>query len=332
MTDNITAVNVIFLPKQNYYAIRTMTLEQKGMLLDAIFQYYLGEHFEITDSNVNLAFQFLKREFDENARRYVEKCRARSEAGKKGGRPRKNQSVSENPNGSEKSNRFSSKTKKANAFFDNQMKPNETTSDFLTDSSEPESFDAIYARYGEPEADNTKSQCIENTDKLNTEKAKKPIAFFDKQNNPNNNNNYNNNMSDFSGEKSGECDAAGEEGNEAESEPKEKQIDPAYLTLARQFQTYLANTQGNLAPKVTPSLIKNAALTLDKAVRLDGFNLDEIEQALAWAVEDSFWGRNALSIASLRNKMKDGRTKLQGIMTGYRQSQRKPHKSHDAIN
>lgn len=91
-----------------------------------------------------------------------------------------------------------------------------------------------------------------------------------------------------------------------------------HTALARQFQQAVCDMHGNLAPKLTDSLVNAGAAELEKAERLDGFSMDEMRHALLWAVGDDFWGRNARSLAAIRKPMKSGVTKLQGIIADYR--------------
>ena len=78
---------------------------------------------------------------------------------------------------------------------------------------------------------------------------------------------------------------------------------------------------GNLAPKKTKSLVKNSADTIDKLVRIDGFELDYIKSVIEWAMNDDFWKKNALSLASLRTKSKSNDlTKFQNMANSYERS------------
>lgn len=58
----------------HYEAIGSMTIEEKGMLLDAVFNYHIdGRLPEAGNSAVKIAFGFLKSSFDVNNRKYREK-------------------------------------------------------------------------------------------------------------------------------------------------------------------------------------------------------------------------------------------------------------------
>ena len=68
----------------HYSALRNMTQEQKGDLLDALFQ-YAGEEErpEIADPMVNMAFTFMQGNLDRNSQKYEKKCKRMKELAKK---------------------------------------------------------------------------------------------------------------------------------------------------------------------------------------------------------------------------------------------------------
>lgn len=81
--------------------------EQCGKLFRAIMTHAKGEDVHHLDSVTMMLFSVIRARMDTDAERYAAVCKARSEAGKKGGRPRAaNQD----------------KAKKAKGFFDNQDK------------------------------------------------------------------------------------------------------------------------------------------------------------------------------------------------------------------
>ena len=69
--------------------IKRLTLEQRGQLLTAIFEYASGEDLTEMDAVTEMAFSFIQSDIDKNAEKYQQTVEARREAGKKGGRPRK---------------------------------------------------------------------------------------------------------------------------------------------------------------------------------------------------------------------------------------------------
>lgn len=88
-----------------------------------------------------------------------------------------------------------------------------------------------------------------------------------------------------------------------------KDINPEIELLVKDFYKY----QESINPKlvnVNDSLIKSSVDTIDKLIRIDDFTLDEIKTVLSFVVKDDFWSKQILSLASLRNKGKNGNTKF----------------------
>ncbi len=72
----------------NYEPIRTFTLEQKGMMLDAIFKFHTGEKIGFTDNEVERCFLWFKQSFLRDHEKYLKICERNKRNGKKGGRPK----------------------------------------------------------------------------------------------------------------------------------------------------------------------------------------------------------------------------------------------------
>ncbi len=107
-------------------AIEKMSNEQAGELIKAIYTYQKDPDAVPEDPALAFVFELIKQQLDADSQRYKEACAARSEAGKKGGRPKTNasdkkQMVSEE---SKKSKCFSEKAKKADNEYDNDLKEN----------------------------------------------------------------------------------------------------------------------------------------------------------------------------------------------------------------
>ena len=107
-------------------AIEKMSNEQAGELIKAIYAYQKDPDAAPKDPALAFVFELIKQQLDADSQRYKEACAARSEAGKKGGRPKANasdkkQMVSEE---SKKSKCFSEKAKKADNEYDNDVKEN----------------------------------------------------------------------------------------------------------------------------------------------------------------------------------------------------------------
>ena len=109
-------------------AIEKMNNEQAGELIKAIYAFQKTPDVVPEDPAIAFVFEIIKQKLEEDNKRYEEVCAARSEAGKKGGRPKANasdkkQMVSEE---SKKSKCFSEKAKKADNDneYDNDLKEN----------------------------------------------------------------------------------------------------------------------------------------------------------------------------------------------------------------
>lgn len=109
-------------------AIEKMNNEQAGELIKAIYAFQKNPDVVPEDPAIAFVFEIIKQKLEEDNKRYEEVCAARSEAGKKGGRPKinasdKKQMVSEE---SKKSKCFSEKAKKADNDneYDNDLKEN----------------------------------------------------------------------------------------------------------------------------------------------------------------------------------------------------------------
>lgn len=97
--------------------IELLSMEQRGVLLTAIFAYRNGEEPPEMDNAVAMAFSFIKSQLSRDNERYDEIVKKRSEAGKMGGRPRKQ-----------------TKAKKANGFLEKQTKAKKADNDHEYDN------------------------------------------------------------------------------------------------------------------------------------------------------------------------------------------------------
>lgn len=80
-----------------YPPIKSLTLEQKGMLLDAFFAFNMGEEVSFDDPVVAMAFAFFRQAFERDKGKYQETSDKNRENGRLGGRPKKADASSENP-------------------------------------------------------------------------------------------------------------------------------------------------------------------------------------------------------------------------------------------
>lgn len=83
--------------------------EQAGVLLKAILHYVAADDLPKMDGMTAMAFSFIKAGIDKDTAKYQMICEARSEAGKKGGRPSRVDSVEEKQTKAKKANGFSEK-------------------------------------------------------------------------------------------------------------------------------------------------------------------------------------------------------------------------------
>lgn len=91
--------------------------------------------------------------------------------------------------------------------------------------------------------------------------------------------------------------------------------------FCQNFIKYIQESKGNRAPSGS-DLFKNSTNTVDKLIRIDGFDIDYIKHVLWFAVNDDFWSDNVISLAGLRKKT-DGLTKFQKIANSFEKSKKK---------
>lgn len=89
-------------------AIEKMSNEQAGELIKAIYAYQKDPDAVPEDPALAFVFELIKQQLDADSQRYKEACAARSEAGKKGGRPK--------TNASDKKQMVSEESKKSKCF------------------------------------------------------------------------------------------------------------------------------------------------------------------------------------------------------------------------
>lgn len=116
-------------------AIEKMNNEQAGELIKAIYAFQKNPDVVPEDPAIAFVFEIIKQKLEEDNKRYEEVCAARSEGGKKGGRPKAkgsdenlkvNEEEDKNLKVSEKTKRFSEKAKEpdTDTEYDNDLKEN----------------------------------------------------------------------------------------------------------------------------------------------------------------------------------------------------------------
>ena len=121
--------------------IQALSMEQRGMLFTSLMLYASGQEPEEMDPVTAMAFSFIKSQMDKDIEKYNETCAKRSEAGKLGGRPKK-QEEAKKANGFSENQKKQGKAKKADN--DNEY-DNENENDIKNTYSC--AFEALWAAY-----------------------------------------------------------------------------------------------------------------------------------------------------------------------------------------
>lgn len=82
-----------------YEPLKGLPAVDKAEILDAIFQYHITGDLPELSPAASMAFNFMKNTFDDNHRKYLERCERNRENGSKGGRPSENQDEPKKPSG-----------------------------------------------------------------------------------------------------------------------------------------------------------------------------------------------------------------------------------------
>lgn len=109
----------LILYTQQYEAIKHLPVEDKGVLLDAIFHYHITGNIQSDlPPMVSMAFSFIRTQLDIDMKRYEEICERNRVNGSGGGRP-KNPSEPQKPTGLSGNPKNPSEPKKADNDNDN---------------------------------------------------------------------------------------------------------------------------------------------------------------------------------------------------------------------
>ncbi len=127
--------NAFLLYLDRIEALDDMTDEDAGRLFKAIRDYVKDGSMPERGTIVSIAFLAIKPALDSDAEKYETMCQKRSEAGRRGGRPKKQKKQEEK----EKANAFNEETeksKKSKCFFEKAIKA-DTDTDTDTDNTPP---------------------------------------------------------------------------------------------------------------------------------------------------------------------------------------------------
>jgi hypothetical protein len=102
---------------ENFEQIQLLSMEERGQLLTAIFEYEISGATRELPGALGMCFSFIRQRLDYNREAYDQKCVRNQENGRKGGRPKKDSAAkkqdSPSPAQTEKTEGFSPKPKKA---------------------------------------------------------------------------------------------------------------------------------------------------------------------------------------------------------------------------
>ena len=101
--------------KSFYEPIKILSYENKGKLLEALFEYQINGKLEV-EPQIQMAFAFFKNQFELDQEKWEKKVAAQRANGKKGGRPKSSDGIDsgeENPNQTHGNFKNPTKPKKA---------------------------------------------------------------------------------------------------------------------------------------------------------------------------------------------------------------------------
>ena len=102
--------------------IGLLSMEQRGILFTAVMNYATGIELPKMEAATEMAFSFIKEQLDRDDEKYKETLKKRSEAGKRGGRPKTN-AFDDRDQKTDGITEKQTKAKKANAFSEKQKNP-----------------------------------------------------------------------------------------------------------------------------------------------------------------------------------------------------------------
>lgn len=135
--------NSFVLSYEHHEIVDALTDEQAGRLFKAIFCYEKGNDPDL-DGEIKLAFIPIRQWLDKNKQSYEKTCVARSAAGERGGRPKKQMVFPE----SKKSKCFSEKAKKAEYEYEYEYEY-EPEYEYESDCAKAQNTRAVKTRYAD---------------------------------------------------------------------------------------------------------------------------------------------------------------------------------------
>lgn len=133
--------------------IEKMNNEQAGELIKAIYAYQKDPDAVPEDPALAFVFELIKQQLDADSQRYKEACAARSEAGKKGGRPK--------ANASDKKQMVSAESKKSKCFSEKAKKA-DNDNEYDNDLKKENTIDGVKEkRFAPPTLENVSEYCRE---------------------------------------------------------------------------------------------------------------------------------------------------------------------------
>ncbi len=97
---------------------------------------------------------------------------------------------------------------------------------------------------------------------------------------------------------------------------KEEIYTPNLKKFVADFIKYIKETSPQKLPG-NDNLFNTSLDTLEKLIRIDGFEEDYILKVIRWAKQDNFWSNQIYSLAGLRVKNQSGLTKFQNMVIRY---------------
>lgn len=158
--------------------LKYLSAEQRGELLTALFDYAADGNIPELDGLVGFAFEVFREGIDTSLEKYEETCERNRENGRKGGRPKKNPTVSEKTDRfSEGQNKNPTKPKETQKTETEERSRREKKEVEGEDEAEDEVEDEQYSQSAHTDADSDADMAIRNyfADKVGREPSQEFI-------------------------------------------------------------------------------------------------------------------------------------------------------------